>query len=432
MPVEKPREIAAGLLAQVSTTGLFIEDALDRELDRNPLHPVNRALCQELVYGVLRWQARLDWIIARYTQNRTQKQGLQILLRLALYQLFFLDRIPPHAAVNEAVEQARRTGFGPQSGFINAVLRQALRDQALLRSEMQKLEDTDPATAFSHPAWLVDRWIERHGRKSAIQMMQANNRPSRTFARLNTLKTDPDALLSRWREEGVDYDFRTYPWTGENLVFCLKKHPPIARLGSFKDGWFYVQDPSTLLAVHVLDPKPGHAVLDLCAAPGGKTTFIAQRMRNEGMIAAQDRAFDRLPRIRENCARLGVTIVQTSKADGVIFPELNVAFDRILVDAPCSNTGVIGRRLELRHRIRPEEVLRLQAEQLEILAHAAPLLKPGGILVYSTCSVEQEENQDVVRLFLERHPDYSLAVERVLLPGAGDHDGAYVAELVRK
>lgn len=431
MSIERPRQIAVELLSRGEGTNTYFEDRLEERLDRERLHTPDRALCRELACGVLRRRSALDWIIARFARQAEQREPLQSILRVALFQVFFLDRIPPHAAVHQAVQQAREMGFGPQSGFINALLRQALREQEAVRKGLENLELSDPARAFSHPDWLVQRWIARLGAEATRTLLASNNRPARVYARVNTLKTTATALVDRWRAEGVDYDFRAYDWTGENLVFLLKQFPPLASLGSFREGGFYIQDPSTLLATAMLDPQPGETILDLCAAPGGKTTHIAQRMLNQGRIVAQDRAFDRLPLIRENCARLGVTIAHASKADGVVFPELNVAFDRVLVDAPCSNTGVIRRRLDLRYRIRPEEITRLQSEQAEILDHAAALLKRRGVLVYSTCSIEPEENRMNVDAFLQRHIDFALEAERELIPGRDDCDGAYAAKLVR-
>jgi 16S rRNA (cytosine967-C5)-methyltransferase len=213
-------------------------------------------------------------------------------------------------------------------------------------------------------------------------------------------------------------------------VFQLESHPPLAGLRSFRDGWFYVQDPSTLLAVSELDPLPAHVVLDLCAAPGGKTTYIAQRMQNRGRITAQDAQEDRLALIRENCTRLGVTCVEASVAPSGVLVNPAKKFDRVLVDAPCSNSGVMRRRVDLRWRIRPEEIERLRGEQLQVLRQAAPRVKPGGTLVYSTCSLEPEENGAVVKEFLAEHPLFKLEKERELLPFVEGVDGAYVAKLV--
>ena len=204
----------------------------------------------------------------------------------------------------------------------------------------------------------------------------------------------------------------------------MKSHPPLNSLGSLRDGWFYVQDPGTLLAPTLLGAQPGETILDLCAAPGGKTTFIAQLMNNTGKIVARDLDPNRLKLVRENCARLGVTIVETA------LPAASEAiFDRILIDAPCSNTGVMRRRVDLRWRIQAAEIERLRATQLGLLNQAATKLKPGGVLVYSTCSLEPEENSEVVKQFLAAHQNFKLETERQLLPFADAVDGAYVAKL---
>jgi 16S rRNA (cytosine967-C5)-methyltransferase len=242
------------------------------------------------------------------------------------------------------------------------------------------------------------------------------------------LKTEADKLVERWREEEVEYDFVRRPGLEENLIFELKAHPALARMGSFRDGWFYVQDPSTLFAPLRLGAKPGEAVLDLCAAPGGKTTFLAQMMDDHGRLVAQDVAPDRLKLIRENCHRLGITSVETV-LPSALAAQPRGQFDRVLVDAPCSNTGVMRRRVDLRWRILATEIERLAAEQLELLQQAAGHLKPGGVIVYSTCSLEEEENALVVKQFLAGRPEFNLAVEQAVLPFTDRLDGAYVALL---
>ncbi|MFM2294937.1 MAG: hypothetical protein RLZZ350_1350, partial [Verrucomicrobiota bacterium] len=213
-------------------------------------------------------------------------------------------------------------------------------------------------------------------------------------------------------------------WTGDNLAFELQSHPPLAFLKSFLAGGFYIQDPSTLLAVCALDPQPGETILDLCAAPGGKTTFIAQLMNNTGKIIAHDTP-ERVKLITENCTRLGVTNVEAVST----FNFQLSTFDRVLVDAPCSNTGVLRRRVDLRWRVTAEEIARLRATQVDLLALAASMLKPGGVLVYSTCSLEPEENSSVVKDFLAEHPQFKLESERQLTPFTDTVDGAFVARL---
>jgi 16S rRNA (cytosine967-C5)-methyltransferase len=453
---EKPREIAVQILGR-RTGGDFVEALLEQSLSRSRLSPADRHLCQELVYGIVRWQGTLDWLLSQKSDSRPQKPLLQNLLRLGLYQIFWLERIPNHAAVHETVELAKICGFGAQAGFINAILRGYLREFDATKQLLADLKIRQPHIGYSHPEWLVARWLERWGPERSGQLMAWNNTPPRTFARVNKLKTDPAKLIEQWRDENVEYDFVRRDWFEENLVFELKSHPPLGRLASFQQGLFYVQDPSTLLAVHELDPQPGESVLDLCAAPGGKLTYIAQLMRNEGRLIAHDTAVQRLNFVRENCARLGVTCVEMHEkfedrntstihnssagspvlavsSAGVAKPSMKPtlhAFDRILIDAPCSNTGVMRRRVDLRWRIRPEEIQRLRADQMELLRQAAPVLNPGGTLVYSTCSLEPEENAMVVNEFLKERAEFTLKQERQLLPFADGIDGAYVATMTK-
>jgi 16S rRNA (cytosine967-C5)-methyltransferase len=476
MSGQNPREIAVRVLGQRKAGGEFTEHLLEITLANAQLSSADRGLCQEIIYGIVRWQTALDWLVARKTNGREQKPGLQNLLRLGLYQIFWLNRIPDHAAVNETVELAKRGGFGQQAGFINAILRGYLREADATRKLLADLKTADPATGCSHPGWLVARWQKHFGAEKTAQLLEWNNTPPKSFARVNTLKfsgtgvspvsfsatelaasmkhtgetpvpllRNAGDLLTRWREENVEYDFVQRDFLGradlpvgqdalqrvpadfENLVFEMKSHPPLNSLASFRDGWFYVQDPSTLLAVRELGARLGETILDLCAAPGGKTTFLAQLMRNEGKIVACDVSEDRLKLIRENCQRLGVTCVEP-----VLFSTLNSqhsTFNRVLVDAPCSNTGVMRRRVDLRWRIQPAEILRLRQAQLDLLKLAATKLKPGGVLVYSTCSLEPEENGEVVEEFLRAHTGFKLESERALLPFADNVDGAYVARL---
>jgi 16S rRNA (cytosine967-C5)-methyltransferase len=424
---QKPREIAARVLARRRNGDEFTETLLERALAPARLSAPDRGLCHELVFGVVRWHAALDWLIARKTQGRTQKPGLQDLLRLGLYQIFWLDRIPDHAAVHETVEMAKHAGYGPQAGFINAILRGYLREFDETKRTLAELRSTQPALGWSHPEWLVDRWRQHLGEANTQRLLEWNNTPPKTFARVNTLRTDAGKLVEAWRNENVDYDFVTHDWTGENLAFELTSHPPLATLESFRQGWFYVQDPSTLLAVRELDPQPGEKILDLCAAPGGKTTFIAQLLNNEGGIVAHDVSPDRLKLILENCTRLGVSCAKVTSA----LDSPSSTFDRVLVDAPCSNTGVLRRRVDLRWRLQAGELERLRTAQAELLVQGAARLRAGGVLVYSTCSLEPEENSQMVNSFLAAQSGFRLERERTLLPPADRVDGAFIARLIR-
>lgn len=410
------------VLKRRSGSSEYIERLLENELADHSLSPPDRGLCQELVYGIVRWQSTLDWLIARKTGDRPQRPGLRLLLHLGLYQLFWLQRIPNHAAVHETVELGKQLGFGSQAGFLNAVLRGYTREREATILELERLKHAEPAVGYSHPAWLVDRWQARWGADPTEQLLSWNNTPPPTFARLNLLKTDFGTLANTWHEEGVEFEEQRWDWTGANVMFKLKAHPPLPQLQSFQRGFFYVQDPSTLLAVSELDAQPGEAILDLCAAPGGKTAYIAQCMQNRGRIVARDIQPERLELVQENCARLGVTCVT--------FEESGASpFDRILLDAPCSNTGVLRRRVDLRWRVKPGEIERLRETQGGLLEQAARQLKPGGTIVYSTCSLEPEENEALVADFLKAHADFKLESQRQLLPFRDGADGAYGARL---
>ncbi len=395
------------------------------------MSPADRGLCQTLVYGLVRWQMTLDWLIERKTEGRTQKEALRILLQLGLFQMFWLDRIPNHAAVHATVELVKRFGLGPQAGFVNAVLRGYAREREITQKLLKELKTTQPALGHSHPDWLVERWRARFTPEQTVQLMDWNNEPPPTYARVNRLKTDAAQLTARWEKERVKFAAAKWDWTEDGELFHLESHPPLATLRSFGEGLFYIQDPSTLLAARELDVKAGHSVLDLCAAPGGKTVYLAQLMGNRGSITAQDREESRLALVRENCTRLGVTCVEASVAPAGMITDPKRKFDRVLLDAPCSNTGVMRRRVELRWRVRSEEIERLRETQLELLQRAAPRLKQGGVLVYSTCSLEPEENGGVVQQFITTNPQFKLERERELLPFKDRSDGAYVAKMVR-
>jgi 16S rRNA (cytosine967-C5)-methyltransferase len=427
---EKPRQIAVQVLRRHAAGAGWLENLLESELAACSLSVPDRALVQELCFGAVRWRATLDWLIARKTAGRTQNAVLQILLRLGLYQLFWLERIPDHAAVHETVQLARELGFGPKAGFVNALLRGCLRERESLERELESLKDRELYLGWSHPQWLCARWEQRWGREKLRALLDWNNTPPSVFIRVNTLKTTAAKLAGQFETEGVLFTPRACDWAPPDTVFELRSHPALPSLPSFQQGCFYVQDPSTLLAVQTLNPQPGESVLDLCAAPGGKTTFIAQLMRNQGVVRAQDADKNRLNLIQENCERLGVTCVTINKPAAPQAQESVERFDRILVDAPCSNTGVMRRRVDLRWRIQAAEIERLKRVQLDLLRQAAASLRPGGALVYSTCSLEPEENRGVVEEFLAGRKQFRLESERALFPVADAVDGAYVAKLL--
>jgi 16S rRNA (cytosine967-C5)-methyltransferase len=347
------------------------------------------------------------------------------LLRLALYQMFWLERVPSYAAVNESVEICKQRGFGGQAKFINAVLRAYSRESEGTREKLARFKKEDISLGYSHPAWLCRRWEERFGDEKAKKLLEWNNTPPQVYARVNRLKRSAESLRAEWTKEGVEFRAVEFDWIAAGSIYLLAKYPPLSNLDSFKAGGFYVQDPSTLLAPAMLKPESGEEILDYCAAPGGKTAFIADLIQNRGRILARDIEPKRLKLVAENARRLGAEAITIDPSS---FPKES-SFDRVLVDAPCSNSGVTRRRVELRWRISSEEITRLVREQVKLLQQAARKTRPGGTLVYSTCSLEREENEAVVREFLASNPSFKLAAERQLTPMADGVDGAYSARL---
>jgi len=426
----KPREIAYQALRRVDSPGDFLEHRLEEDAGFGALREDDRRLVQELVFGIVRRRATLDWLIALRTDGRRQRPDIRHLLHLGLYQLVFLNRIPSHAAVNETVAVARTVGLGAQSGFLNAVLRETIRNLPATHEALARLVETDLATFSSHPEWLVARWVARYGEADTRQLLALNNLAPKTFARANPLRMEVDELQRLWVQEGVVAERCEFSWSSSEGIFELKQHPRLAGLTSFQRGGFYVQDPSTVLAVKLLDPRPGEEILDTCAAPGGKTVLMAARMQNRGGILAEDANPDRLPMLRENVDRLGASCVTVPPvgdrgSTALFIAGTSQTFDRVLVDAPCSNTGVLRRRVELRWRLQPEIFEKLRVEQLEILRRAAARVRPGGVLVYSTCSLEPEENAEVATDFLRLESQFTEDVRQEILPWRDHVDGAF-------
>ncbi|OLC12632.1 MAG: 16S rRNA (cytosine(967)-C(5))-methyltransferase [Candidatus Rokubacteria bacterium 13_1_40CM_69_27] len=404
------RAAAARVLERVLTDGAFADLALEAELGRRKLSARDAALATELVYGTLRWQRYLDWILAPHSRRPLDAldPAPLVLLRLTAYQIACLERVPAFAAVNDAVSLARPPGAKPGvAEFVNAVLRSLARRGLREREPKPPADPVDAlATRCSFPTWLAARWVARYGVGEAEALMRAlNKRPPLTL-RANTLRTTREALAGRLeKEEGLAA--RPTVHAPEGLVAGHGGRPGDWR--AFADGACAVQDEASMLVARLLEPQPGETVADVCAAPGTKTTHLAQLMDNRGRVLAFDPQPARLALVGEAAARLGVTIVQTLGGTvETLAPEFGAACDAVLVDAPCSNLGVLRRNPEVKWRRRPEDLLASAARQGAILAAAATMVRPGGRLVYATCSLEPEENDDVARAFLAARPDFRL------------------------
>ena len=412
----RAREVAVRALERVEAAASFADIALDHELASRPLSPRDAALAMELVYGTLRWQRYLDWILAPHSRRRleTLDARVRVILRMTAYQIALLDRVPTFAAVNDAVTLAPRTpGVKP---FVNAVLRSFARRAP---REREPAAPRDPlealATRCSFPTWLAARWVARFGREEAEALMRASNERPPLTLRANALRTTRDALAERLAaEEGLAV--RPTRHAPEGLVVGPGGAPASWR--AFGDGSFAVQDEASMLVGRLLAPEPGATVADVCAAPGTKTTHIAELMADRGRVLAFDREPERLARVREAAARLGITVVDARDgAVDVLAPGFRDACDAVLVDAPCSNLGVIRRNPEVKWRRQPSDLGPASRQQCEILAAAATMVKPGGRLVYATCSLEPEENEAVVSAFLRARPEFAIdAPDKFVLP----------------
>jgi 16S rRNA (cytosine967-C5)-methyltransferase len=442
------RRLALDALLQSRRGEGFVSEALDHRLQGAKLSPADRRLATQLAYGVLRRRGTLDALLRPLVNRRPDQvePWLWEALRLGALQLALLTHIPPHAALHETVELAAQR---PRAkGFVNAVLRRLaelvthdrcpgpaadalpLEPGAYRRLARPVLPDpaTSPveyfAAAFALPRWLAERWAGRFPWEECLRLGFWFAAPPPIWLRCNTLRTDRAALLAAFAAAGVRAETGDYP-----QAVRLLEPAAIRDLPGYEVGWFAVQDESAMRVAAALAPEPGSRVLDLCAAPGGKTTHLAELMRNQGQIAACDVDDRRLQTVGELCRRLGASIVQPVR----LHPERNEEppagpFDAALVDVPCSNTGVLGRRPEVRWRLRPGDFRHLVPRQTKLLIQAAERVRPGGAMVYSTCSIEPEENRGVVEAVLRGLRHLELEAEAEQVPGR-PADGGYWARL---
>lgn len=394
------------VMKEVDSGEAYANLALNKVLEEHSPGPLDRAFATELVYGALRSLNTLDWIIGQHIRQPLNKQTpwVRNILRLGVYQIFYMDRVPPPAAVNEAVNQARRFGHRGASRFVNGVLRNILRQRdKITYPDLAEDPAGHISLRYSHPSWLVERWIGELGVEETINLCRANNSPAPKTVRTNTLKTSREDLIRLLVSGGAQAEPTYYAPEGINLegVGALRGFLP------FEQGLFQVQDESSMLVGHALSPLPGSLVIDAAAAPGGKTTHLAQIMGDRGIIKAFDIHPHRIKLIRENCVRLGINCVDPVEGDARrISPELTGQADFVLLDAPCTGTGVLRRRPDARWRKFPTQLPEIISLQREMLASVSRCVRSGGVLVYSTCSVMREENQGQVEAFLRSNPDF--------------------------
>jgi len=406
----KSRWVAVWTLVQFWKRKTFLAKYLHSEFRKNHVPLIDRPFVTELVQGTVRWQLYLDWILRQFVHSQYAKLPdiIHAILQISLYQKLFLTKIPDYAIVNEAIKLARQAHQEKLVGFVNGVLRNVLRnvDEIDYPSESE-----NPIQAlsilFSFPEWMVSRWIERYGVEFTRSLLEALNHPPAMSVRVNTLKTTPENYFQILQERGFHPQYGLY--LREFLI--IHKSGWVEKFPFYREGHFSIQDESAGLVAHVLDPQPGETILDMCSAPGGKTTHIAELMKNRGRVIAVDLFAHRLQVVEENAKRLGIDCIEFLVADSLTLSLDPV--DRILIDAPCSGLGVIAKKPEIKWRRTLQDIREMTSIQSGLLANAARLVRKGGVIVYSTCTIEPEENENQIEEFLKNHKNFV-----VELPGA--------------
>lgn len=424
--------------------GKFAQGLIDDIFNRGDWEEKDRRLLNELVLGVIRQKGLIDWILNQLVKQNIEGLDSHLLniLRLGIYQKKFLKKIPDYAIVSECVDLAKSSGRKKEADFINAILRNFLRDTPkIVFPDKFKEPALNLAIKFSHPRWLVERWLKRFGLEKTELLCEFNNQVPPLTIRVNTLKTDRHTLQKKLEKEGCKIKPTEFSPEGLRLLSGANifQHP------LFYSGFFQVQDESAMLVSHLFSPKKGEFIVDLCSAPGGKTTHLANLMRDEGEILALDVKQEKLEKVKENSQRLGIKSIKTLLLRGENISSLKRNPEAILLDVPCSNLGVLRRRVEARWRIKPQKIKELKKKQLELLMESAAVLKKGGRLIYSTCTITPEENEEVVTEFVKNSKqikidkDCPLFLKQFqgrdgfirLYPESFDMDKVFMAKLVK-
>jgi len=404
--MKNARVIALEGIYKINEENGFSNLVVNSLLNRSNLDKRDRSLATQLIYGVIRRRNTLDWIINKFASRKINKMTpwVRNSLRLGVYQVYYLDKIPAPVAVNETVEVAKSKCNRGAIKFINGVLRNIIRSlDKIVYPKLEKDSVQHIRYKYSQPQWLVERWVKNYGVDKAIKIAKTLNKVPATVIRTNTLKADREALIQKLSDAEVDAE----PIALVPEAINLLKYPSIDRLKSFEYGEFQVQGLASMLVAHILSPEADDRIVDLCSAPGGKTTHLSQLMDNSGQVYAVDVHQHKLDLIHENCNRLGINNVETICSDGreVSFAE---KIDKVLVDAPCSGLGIMAKKPEIRWQKKPQDLLELEKLQAELLDNGAKMLKDNGVLVYSTCTFTAEENIEIIKEFLKKHDDFKL------------------------
>ena len=438
------RELALQTLTDILIDGAYSNHALSEQIEKNELTVQDKNFMTELVYGTLQHEQLLNFYVTPFFNGKV-KAWVRILIQMTLYQMLFLDSVPEHAAISEAVKIAKKRGGQFNGKLVNAILREMTRTPLpsldTIKDEAERL-----AVETSHPLWLIKLWSKQFGWEKTIQMARANNERVNVTIRVNGVRGTREELKQKLESEGITCEYGNL---SQDALVILKGN--VIKTKAFEQGWFYVQDESSMLVARALKPKHHSKVLDTCSAPGGKTTHVAELMRQTGTVYAHDVYEHKIKLIEDNVKRLGLTNVVATLQDATTLNERyeSDSFDAVLVDAPCSGLGILRRHPEVKITKQPSDLDEIMMIQKKILNTVAPLVKVGRSLVYSTCTVNRKENDKMVEQFLAQHPEYELdptLVNRLpevlheqtkngmvqLFPGDYQTDGFFIACLKRQ
>ena len=417
------RELALDMLLSIDRDGQYSHLVLRDVLDKYQyLSKQERAFLTRLTEGTIERMLTLDFVIDQFSKTKVKKMKplIRELMRLSVYQIMYMDGVPDSAVCNEAVKLARKRGFSGLSGFVNGVLRSVARG-------WKDVTFPNESVRYSVPEWIIDSWNADYGKDVTGKMLEAFMQPAKITVRANTQKCTPEELKNRLSQEGVTVD----AIEGIPYAFALSGFDYLAGLGSFQDGWFYVQDISSMTVAHEADPKKDDYIIDVCAAPGGKSSHLAELLGGSGMVEARDLTEYKVGLIEENIARHGLNNMRAVQQDATVLDEASVEkADVLICDLPCSGLGVIGRKSDIRYKMTTEKAHDLAVLQQEMLDTVWQYVKKGGKLIYSTCTIHREENEDNVALFLQKHPQFTLVEQRQIFPMEGS-DGFFVAKMIR-
>jgi 16S rRNA (cytosine967-C5)-methyltransferase len=402
---QNPRQLAFLALRSIHK-GAFADVAVDKVLHQSDLNLLDRRLLTELVYGTIRRQRTLDSLIDQFAKKKSDQQpsDLRLILHLGFYQLRYLSQIPPSAAVNTTVDLAKQNGFSGLSGFVNGLLRQYLRSSETADPLQLPSNPIDRlGILHSFPDWIVQTWVDQFGIEETHRLCEWMNQPPQIDLRVNTLRTTVEQVEAAMKATGIEVS--RIPHLPQALRLPSSAGA-IQNLPGYQEGWWIVQDSSAQLVGYLVDPQPGDTIVDACAAPGGKTMHLAELMQDQGTIWACDRTPSRLKKLQQNIDRLGLHCIQIKIGDSRNLPEFAGKGDRVLIDAPCSGLGTLNRHADARWRQTPESVQELSQLQQEILTEAVSWVKPGGVIIYATCTLHPSENELVIRKFLQSHPHW--------------------------